>query len=181
MKIILVAVMSANGKITAGKNTRVYDWSSKEDRYYFSALIKKSKLVIMGRKTYIEARAHMILSPKTLRVVMTKRPDTYRKQAVSGELEFTNQSPKKLIGKFKHRGYKEALIVGGGEINTAFIRENLIDELWLTVEPVIFGCGKNLFSENNFRAGLRLQSVERLNKKGTLLLKYSAGKISRQK
>ena len=99
MKIILVAVMSANGKITAGKNTRVYDLSSKEDRYYFSALIKKSKLVIMGRKTYIEARAHMILSPKTLRVVMTKRPDTYRKQAVSGELEFTNQSPKKLIGK----------------------------------------------------------------------------------
>ncbi len=172
MKIICVMVMSANGKITLGRNPNVHDWSSKEDQRYFAAIKEKATLIIMGRKTYKVASGQMALSAKTLRVVLTKRLGAYKKQAVAGQLEFTDELPETLIEKLERRGYKKALLVGGSEINSAFFGARLIDELWLTIEPKIFGRGTSIVSEKNFTADLRLKSSEQLNKNGTVLLKY---------
>lgn len=176
MKIILVMVMSANGKITAGENTRVHDWSSKEDQKYFAALKEKSRLIIMGRKTFDVARPTMTLSPKTLRVVLTGKPKSFAKLAVPEQLEFTNESPKVLVKRLKRQGYKEVLIAGGTEINTLFLKKNLVSELWLTIEPVFLGRGKNLLGETPLNTGVRLKSHRQLNGEGTLLLKYEVNR-----
>jgi dihydrofolate reductase len=174
MKVTLVMVMSADGKITAGENSRVHNWTSTEDQKYFSSLIKKSRLVIMGRKTFLAAKSSMKLNGKTLRIVMTRNPEQHSEQTVPGQLEFTNDSPEKLLAALKKRGYKEALLVGGAEINSTFLKANLIDELWLTLEPVILGNGKSIFSESNSptKLKLKLKSSKKFNTKGTLLLKY---------
>jgi len=173
MKVVLAAVMSANGKITAGKNTRVHDWSSKEDQKYFASLKAKARLIIMGRGTFDAAKKHITLSPKTLRVVMTQKPERFARAAVPGQLEFTAMPPKKLLGALAQRGYREALLTGGSEVNTLFLRAHLVDEVWLTVEPKMFGRGKGLLSEKKLNINTRLLSIKRLNKNGTLLLKYS--------
>jgi len=175
MKIIIAAVMSVNGKITSGDKTRVHDWSSPEDRKYFSALIKKSELVIMGRKTFLAARADMKLSTAIHRVVLTKKPAMYKKFEVPKQLEFTDESPRTLMKRLE-KYHRTAMLVGGTETNSTFLREKLIDELWLTVEPKIFGYGKGLFSEKNLNVGLQLRSMKQLNKNGTLLLKYTVMK-----
>lgn len=172
MKIILVMVQSLNGKITAGVGSRVHDWSSKEDRRYFAALKEKARLIIMGRKTYEAAGGRITLSPRTLRVVLTKNPRGYTRETVVGQLEFAGNSPKVLIQKLKRRGYRKAFLVGGAEINSAFLKAKLVNELWLTLEPLILGAGKNLVTEEHFKKQLELKSVKKLNKKGTLLLKY---------
>ena|SRR3989338_6137086 len=173
MKIILVAVISINGKTTKGRDPDVHDWSSKEDQEYFAALKEKSRLIIMGRKTYEAAKGHTALSPKILRVVLTKNPKRYRHLTVQNQLEFTNQPPKKLLATLKRRGYAEALLVGGSEVNSAFLRANLIDEIWLTVEPLVLGTGKTLFSKDRPNKRMRLLHSKQLNKSGTLLLKYT--------
>lgn len=172
MKIILVMVQSLNGKITAGVGSRIHDWSSKEDQKYFTALTAKARLIIMGRKTYEAAKEHMVLSPNTLRVVLTKNPKRYKRETVAGQLEFAGNSPKVLIQTLKRRGYRKALLVGGAEINSAFLKAKLVNELWLTLEPLILGAGKNLVTEEHFKKQLELKSVKKLNEKGTLLLKY---------
>lgn len=172
MKIILVMVQSLNGKITAGVGSRVHDWSSKEDQKYFAALKARARLIIMGRKTYEAAKEHMTLSPRALRVILTKNPKGYTRETVPGQLEFTSESPKALVKRLEKIGHKTALLVGGSEINAAFLKQNLIDELWLTVEPLIIGRGKNLFSETESRKKILLRSAKKLNKNGTLLLKY---------
>ena len=172
MKIILVAVISINGKTTKGNDPNVHDWSSPEDRKYFSSLIKKSELVIMGRRTFLAAQPSLKLSPTVRRVVLTKNPARYKKFEVSKQLEFTSESPTSLtkrLGKIHQQG----LLVGGAEINTAFLLANIVDEIWLTIEPKMFGCGKNLTSEMSHGSGMQLKSCKRLNKKGALLLKYS--------
>ena len=173
MKIILVAVLSADGKITAGNKIPVHEWASVEDRRYFSALIKKSRLVIMGRKTFDAARSVMTLSTTTLRVVLTRKPKTFARLAVPEQLEFTDESPRALVKNLERRGYKEALLVGGAKINTIFLQENLVDELWLTIEPVFLGRGKSLFAKTTPDIKLHLKSLRKLNTKGTLLLKYA--------
>lgn len=175
MFIILVMVMSANGKITSGENTRLHDWTSPEDQKYFAKLIEKSELVIMGRKTFLSAKPLMTLSTKTLRVVLTKKPKRYFKLSMPGQLEFTKEPPHTLVKNLEKRGYKQALLVGGAEINTAFLNVKLVNEMWLTVEPVILGNGKNLFSEKGLSSSpcLQLKSRKKLNGRGTLLLKYT--------
>ena len=64
------------------------------------------------------------------------------------------------------------LLVGGSKIYSSFMKEGLVDELYLTIEPVVFGNGKNLFSDESFETKLELVSSKKLNKKGTILLKY---------
>src|SRR3989338_9066797 len=173
MKVILIAVTSLDGKITKGDNPNVHDWSSAEDRKYFSALIKKSELVIMGRKTFQTARADMKLSPETRRVVLTGKPALYRKFEIPKQLEFTSESPQTLmkrLGKY----HRTALLVGGSENNSAFLRASPIDEIWLTVEPLILGIGKTLFSKDTLGQRMKLLHLKRLNRNGTLLLKYKS-------
>ena len=69
-------------------------------------------------------------------------------------------------------GYKKILLVGGATINGLFLKQNLVDELFLTIEPKIFGYGKNIVEGNLLNTSLQLISIKKINKFGTLLLKY---------
>ena len=49
----------------------------------------------------------------------------------------------------------------------------MLDEFFVTIEPYVFTTGVPMFSGNKFREyKFSLQMVKRLNKKGTILLKY---------
>ena len=65
------------------------------------------------------------------------------------------------------------LVVGGGLTNALFLKSKLVNEVYLTIEPRLFGVGTNLLNEKNIDVQLRLTSIMKLNKQGTLHLKYS--------
>ena len=67
------------------------------------------------------------------------------------------------MADLKRRGYEQAVVVGGGQINALFLKASLIDEIWLTVEPLTFGSGVDLFRSFEFDLRARLLSVEKLN------------------
>jgi len=49
----------------------------------------------------------------------------------------------------------------------------MLDELFVTVEPYVFTAGVSMFSGGEFKKyKFILQSIKKLNKKGTLLIKY---------
>lgn len=170
MKVILVMVCSIDGKITRWGDQNVYEWTSDEDKKHFRQIIKEVRVMVMGRKTYELAR------PKAqegiLRIVVTKNPSEYSSLVVPLQLEFTNKSPKELIKELEQRGYKQMLLVGGAALNTAFLKSGLVDELWLTVEPKLFGSGKMVVEEEKFNIELKLYNLKKLNDQGTILLKY---------
>ncbi len=87
-------------------------------------------------------------------------------------MEFTAENPKALIDRLEVRGFKEALLIGGEQINTTFFQAKLINEVWLTIEPSIFGLGNNVVLEKELNVDLKLLNIEKLNEKGTVLLKY---------
>lgn len=172
MKIILAIVTSLDGKSTKG-STSPDKWASKEDQNHFSSLISKHNLIVMGKNTYLLRKSHLSLSQDKLRVVFTRNPKSFSKDQVNGQLEFTNEPLKKLIKQLESRGYKQMLLVSGASLNSLFFKEKLINEIWLTLEPKIFGEGKGLVDAENLDINLKLINIEKLNSQGTLLLKYA--------
>lgn len=176
MKVICVMVASVNGKTTSTQKPLLHNWTSEEDQTYFSQLIQQSSLLIMGRLTYEAAKKDMQHSDGRLRVIITSDPEAFAKEAIPNQLEFTNETPVALITRLEQEGFTKALLLGGAHTNTTFIQENLINELWLTIEPALFGSGNPLFADGTFEKNLKLLSVEKLNSEGTLLLKYACSR-----
>jgi dihydrofolate reductase len=170
MKAILVFVSTVDGKVTKWGNPDVRMWTSGSDKEYFKDLWNKSRLIVMGRNTYnVE-----IIEPssKHVFIIMTNHPLEYKEVEISGQLEFTDESPVKLYKRFERAGHERMLVVGGANIATSFLRQQLIDELWLTIEPRIFGTGGNFVVEERLDINLKIISSEIVNEQGTLINKY---------
>ncbi len=72
------------------------------------------------------------------------------------------KSPRKALNILKE--FRTIMVCGGGGLNSSFMKENLVDELYLDVEPIVFGKGIGLFSEYDFSTGLKLIGTRRLSK-----------------
>ena len=170
MKTTLIFVSSLDGKVTKWGDSRVKLWSSKEDQDYFKKTWHDSRLIVMGSKTF---NANPLPpSPNHLLIIMTAHPEQYKQWEVSGQVEFTKESPLELCARFKSTGHEQMLVVGGAHVATSFLKDQLIDELWLTLEPKIFGAGSNFVAEEKLDVNLRLINWEKVNEKGTLITKY---------
>lgn len=172
MKVTMVMLTSVDGKITKGDDNNIYSWTSLEDQKYFFSLIKTHNLIVMGRSTYEASRPVIKLEKKKLRIILTRNPKKYSGQMIKGQLEFSDESPEKLVKRLSLLGYKKILLVGGGVINGLFLKQKLVNELLLTIEPRIFGSGKNIVEGQLLNTKLQLISIQKLNKVGTLLLRY---------
>jgi dihydrofolate reductase len=167
VKVILLAVVTLDGKIA--RNDHHYsNWSSKEDKRIFVATTKQAGAMILGHNTF---KTLPSLLPGRLHIVLTSEPEG--KANIPGRLEYTNKSPEKIVAGLDARGYTEAVVAGGGQVNALFLKAGLIDEIWLTVEPLIFGSGMDLFRGTELDLRAHLISVETLNEGGTVHLRYS--------
>lgn len=172
----MIIVSTLNGKITKNNDPNIYKWTSKADQDYFFRYLKRNNLIVMGSKTYDAARNIIQLSKRQLRIVFTRNPEKYRHDEVPGQLEFTNQPLKELVERLCQRGYKKLLLLGGSHTNTSFLMTGLVDEIFLTIEPKIFGRGKLFIIEKSLEVSLKLISFIKLNQQGTLLLHYQIKK-----
>lgn len=174
MKTILIFVASLDGKVTRWGDPFVRKWSSKEDQEYFRMIWKDSRLIVMGSSTYNAHRIKPSVSHHF--IVMTSEPAKYKELEVPGQLEFSAKSPAQLSVKLDEQGYKNMLLVGGPHIATSFLKEQLVDELWLTIEPRLFGTGGNFVIEEEIDIDLALLNCEKVNERGTLITKYAVMK-----
>ena len=171
MKVILVFASTLDGKITKWGNPMVKSWASESDKQYFKQLWNNNKLILMGSSTF--DADPLKPTSKSLLVVMTQRVSDYKNYEVPGKLEFSNESPTQLAIRFEEDGYEQMMVVGGAHIATSFFKEQLINELWLTIEPKIFGTGGNFVIEEELDINLRLISCEKVNDEGTLITRYA--------
>lgn len=172
MYIKAVVAMSVNGLITNGADTNVTSWTSDEDKAHFKASRAESNLIVMGKNTYLAIRKTMVLSDKTLRVVLVNDLSEFLHDTVDGKLEFSNLEPEQLVEWLEDLGFENMLLAGGSYVYSAFLNAGLIDEFQINMEPVIFESGTPLFSDLKSMQKLKLVSSKQLNPNGTLLLSY---------
>lgn len=172
MKIKIVAAISKDEFLTRGDELDVSAWTSKEDKDFFLKIKSEHSFYIMGSKTY--ESLNIKPQPGVLRIVMTRRPEKYDDSIVPGQIEFTDMSPLEIIAKYQTL-YDACLLLGGGEIYEEFLKQNLVDEIYLTVEPIMHGSGTPLLASGEklsmFLDGVE-PTVEDLNSAGTKLLRY---------
>ena len=171
MKTILIFVSTLDGKITKWGEPHVSSWSSHQDQDYYKKVLNESRLIVMGSNTF-NADTFKPSANHQL-IIMTRHRDKYKNLEISGQIEFTKESPNELTVRFNSNGHQQMLVVGGPHIATSFLKEQLIDELWLTFEPKIFGRGGNFVTEINLDINLHLIHCEKVNEQGTLITKYA--------
>lgn len=139
IKVFIVAAMTADGFIARDASAPSTAWTSKVDKKRFSELSKRAGVVIMGSVTY-----ETIGKPLPGRVNIVYVPDDRKYEGA----ETTSKSPIELISDLEKRGFTEVAICGGSTIYTMFMKSGLVNTLYLTMEPVIFGSGTRLFKES---------------------------------
>jgi dihydrofolate reductase len=94
-----------------------------------------------------------------------------REQTFEGA-ETTQDNPRDLIKKLEERGFKEVAICGGSHIYSMFLKAGVVDTIYLTIEPIIFGKGISLFNEDTIYH-LKLKNSQVSESGGSLLLEYA--------
>jgi dihydrofolate reductase len=142
MKILLIAALSVNGKIAQSRDQSSLEWTSKEDTAFFIEKTKESGTVIMGQRTFdtigkpLKGRRLIVL---TLDASMKEKNVPLDENGT--RLEFVEEAPVDLIRRLESEGVTSVVIGGGSFVYSSFLREKLVTDLYLTVEPILFGEG----------------------------------------
>lgn len=164
MKVTLLMALTLDGKI-AEDSDHFPDWTEKADKKLFVDLTKRAGCLIMGSKTYDTIGRPL---PGRKNIILTR--DKTR-TSDNEDLIFTDKNPRELLDWLSSQGFEEVILAGGTTINTLFAKENLIDEIVVTISPLIFGSGLSLFDES-IQMKLELKSLEKLGE-NSLVVVYS--------
>jgi len=167
MKAILYMAITPSGYVA--KENDDTSFVSRQSWESFDSLSKKAGNLIIGRRTFeISLQDNTFPYPNRFNIVMIH--DKVENKWGENVL-FTDKSPKEVLKILEEKGFETAFIGGGGSINSAFMRERLIDEIYLDVESKLFGKGIQLFSPNDFEFNLELLETKNLNA-STIQLHY---------
>jgi len=159
MNIILYMGISANGYIARADGNS--EFTSEEDLKGFYTQSKKAGNIVMGKNTFLEAsRQGYFPFPDALNVVVTHQEIENK---WGDKVLFTDKPPREILHILKERGFQTMLLAGGGQLNSSFAREGLIHEIYIDVEPFVFGKGIPIFAESDFEFELELLEVNKLN------------------
>jgi dihydrofolate reductase len=175
MKVTLMMIESLDGRTTEGDSPAVKSWASAEDQDRFLAIRAAHDRIVMGSTTYEAVRGTLRLDPNKPRVIITRNPAQYADEVQPG-LVFTDESPAAVVEQARQDGCQSLLLVGGAQTNARFLDARLVDELLVTIEPLLFGSGLPLVQSLQQTLQLQLISCEQLNARGTLLAHYQVQK-----
>ena len=159
MNISVYLASSINGMISNKAN--VPDWLSPEYGQGFMAICQRMKAVVMGKTTYeILIPDHLPLKDEGTLIVLTH--DTAA-EPPQPNVVFTDKTPQEIVRILEERGHHEAVLIGGTQTVSEFVQSGLVDEMYLVVEPVLFGAGLPLLRDVDTDYKMTLLGVEKLN------------------
>nr|AIA18278.1 Dihydrofolate reductase [uncultured bacterium] len=162
MKTFIIAAITADGFIGRTSSHHA-DWTGKADKKLFVEKTKEAGVMVMGSRTFATIGRAL---PGRRTIVYTSKPETITVDGV----EATNEPPAQLISRLANEGASGVAICGGATIYSLFMEAGLVDELYLTVIPTVFGQGVPLFA-NPVEQHLELLENRDLGD-GAILLHY---------
>lgn len=147
---------SVNGFIAdEGDDT---SWISSKEWDSYSKMVRDTGCMIIGRRTYN---------------ILTTQPEFAEFKDVKivavGHQDFSLLSPNHSVAHSPVEALKvledqpAVVIAGGGILNSAFLKEDLVDELYIDIEPIAIGKGIPLFAEAEFTTKLKLLNVTKIS------------------
>jgi dihydrofolate reductase len=165
MKTFIIVAETSDGFIAKNSGHEA-TWTSKEDKKRFVEITKRAGVMVMGLNTFntfpfpLPGRLHIVYSPD----------ENASKNNIPGVVEYTKDTPLDLIKKLEDRGFTEVAICGGTTIYTMFMKSGLVETIYLTIEPKLFGKGMGIFNED---LDVKMELVNKeITEGGTILLDY---------
>ncbi|HSE61289.1 MAG TPA: dihydrofolate reductase family protein [Candidatus Saccharimonadales bacterium] len=140
MKVFIIAAVTADGFIGADKTHSSLEWSTQADKRFFVKTTKDAGVTVFGRTTFETFNRAL---PGRRTIVLTTQPQSITLEGI----EPTSESPAALVSRLRDEGVEQLAVCGGSTVYGQFLEANLVDELFLTVHPTVFGAGVPLFNQ----------------------------------
>lgn len=128
----------------------------------YAAFVKDVDTVVMGWNTYHQIVTE--LSPtEWVYGGLTSYVITHRAASGAEGIIFTDRDPCGLVKELKQGPGAKIWICGGADIAGQLLREDLIDEFYISVIPVILGEGIRLFEKGGRNIALKLTGTQSYN------------------
>ncbi|MGZ5283262.1 MAG: dihydrofolate reductase family protein, partial [Bacteroidia bacterium] len=119
--------------------------------YGMKEFMARVDTVLFGRKSYeVMLQFDANLYPGKKNIVFSSKLE----KAQNAEVVKSNPADK--VRELKAQQGKDIFLFGGAQLMDALMKENLVDELHLSVHPIILGGGKSLFMPAENRTKLKL-------------------------
>lgn len=170
-KLILGLAISLDGYIEGAKGE--YDWCFTDQDYGLKAFFDSIDAMFVGRKSYEMMQQHESSSdvaipgmPMLTEYVFSKTLKSVKAGAILIAEDAIHEA-----GRIKAETGKDIWLFGGASLSHSMLQAGLVDELWLSVHPVLLGSGKPLFREHSSRISLTLLESKTYNT-GLVSLRY---------
>ena len=171
-KAILYIAISLDGFV-AGKDDDLSWLGPFEDvDYAYEAFFSHIGAIIEGRRTYdIEIKNGWEHAHPVPLFVLSK--DLPARKPARSDVVFTHDDIAGVLASAQETaGPKDVWILGGANVAQQFINRGLVDELMLTLVPVLLGEGIRLFDNVHAGGSCSLQDVRRFDR-GLVQLVYT--------
>lgn len=124
--------------------------------------------VVMGSLTYDWILRHARVFPYAQRscYVMTSK-----ERMNNANVTFTQQSPAELVAQIQEESERDIWLAGGAKLVESFLQADLVDEMIITIAPVVLGEGIPLFSEHVPMSDWKLIQTQNYNQFAELTYK----------
>lgn len=169
----LTVATSRDGFISRSTDEPPQAWASAEEQALFFQDVEAADWAIMGRNTHLAAD-----KPTRRRIVYSSQISGWQRPTQLW-LDPEGLAPRDLAGLVEDvHPLHSALILGGTRVHDWFLEHRAIDMVHLTIEPVSFGDGLPVFSDQITQdpieifiaEGFEVQSDMPLNRTGTRYL-----------
>ncbi|MBI1881723.1 MAG: dihydrofolate reductase family protein [Chloroflexi bacterium] len=155
MKTILYMTLTANGYFAQADETHPIP---KEILDNFRQFVGKTGNLINGRQTYDLMRDRIAQGGFSGIEVVIVSHSPLQAEGVSPAA-----SPHEALQHLDQKGFDTALVGGGAQLDSAFLSQGLVDEIYLNVEPIIVSKGIMLVTGEGFEASLQLIGAVKLS------------------
>ncbi len=143
------------------------DWTSKEDREHLTEMENKADVLLMSRISYEVAKNYLT---KRKCLILTRSVDSVKE--VSANEVYINPEKTDLQKYIQKNDYNEVCVLGGRGAYNYCLENNMIGDLYITIEPLLFGEGITAFNKKIKTKEFELIESKKLNENGSLLLHY---------
>ena len=174
-KVVLLIATSLDGYIASPDGT--VDWLFHDADYGYTEFMASVDAVVMGRKTWQQARTFEDVPFAGKHVTVFSRSQSsanesrIQSSANESRIRFGHGDPATTITEIYRSVKRDIWLVGGGDLMQQFIASHLIDEFRLFVNPIILGEGIPLFPRQSGRTDLSFESSQSFPS-GLVELKY---------
>jgi dihydrofolate reductase len=175
-KVILGLAITLDGYIE-GPNGE-YDWCFTDQDYGLNEFFAQIDSLFIGRKSYELAQEYAKNNngeivpgmPSVTEYVFSNTLKNVKEGAILVKGDVITE-----VKNIKQQPGKNIWLYGGAILTDVLMKAGLVDELWLSVHPILLGKGKLLFREHDHRRELTLLESKTYDT-GLVSLKYSIDK-----